>query len=222
MKAGPGNRKPPIKPARAFTVTELLLLVVGLAILAALLLPALHRPMRRSSLVICCNNLRYVELAFNIWATDNEGRLPMRVYVANGGSRELVAAGQVFPHFQVMSNELSTPKILVCPNDRARTYATNFTIGFSDKNISYFVNVDSVLRKNSSLLCGDRNLTNNRAPGSRFTIVSNATRIGWTKELHSKRGHLCFSDGAVQAATNGSPLAIVRLPEGIPNRLAVP
>jgi hypothetical protein len=135
---------------------------------------------------------------------------------------EFAVSGQVFPHFQVISNELLTPKILVCPNDKGRTWATNFTMGLSDKNISYFVNLDSILEDGSSLLCGDRNLTNSRALGSRFVIVSKGARIGWTKEVHSKKGNLCFGDSTVNGATNGWPLTIVRLPEGVTNRLAIP
>jgi competence protein ComGC len=222
MRRGAVNQQPPAKPERAFTVRELLLIVASLMILAAIFLPALSRSRYTSSRLGCSNNLKQVGLAFQTWGIDNNDRFPMQESVTDGGSRELVASGQVFPHFQVMSNELSTPKILVCPNDQARTYATNFTIGLSDKNISYFVNLDSVLRKNSRLLCGDRNLTNNRAPGSRFIIVSNGISLGWTKELHSKKGNLCFSDGSVHGVTNGWLLATVKLPEGLTNRLAIP
>jgi hypothetical protein len=157
-----------------------------------------------------------------MWAIDNDDRLPMQVSVTNGGSMELTASGQVFPHFQVMSNELSTPKILFCPNDKDRTYATDFTIGLTDKNISYFVDLDSVLGDASSLLCGDRNLTNKRAAGSRFIVVSNGSSIGWTKQLHSKKGNLCFANGVVERVMNGEPLTIVKLPEGATNSLAIP
>jgi hypothetical protein len=36
----------------------------------------------------------------------------MQVSVTNGGTMELVNGGTVFEHFLVMSNELSTPKLL--------------------------------------------------------------------------------------------------------------
>ena len=39
-----------------------------------------------------------------------------------------------------MSNELNTPKILVCPADRKRTVAASFATGFGNANISYFLN----------------------------------------------------------------------------------
>ena len=135
---------------------------------------------------------------------------------------ELTGSGVLFPHFQVMSNELSTPKILLCPNDEHRTYATHFGAGFTDQNISYFLNVDSVPEDGSSVLCGDRNLTNQPSVGGRLVVVSKGANIGWTKEIHSRRGNLCFGDGRVDGVANGGPLTTVRLPEGITNRLAIP
>ena len=84
----------------------------------------------------------------------------MQVSVTNGGTMELVASGLVFPHFRVVSNQLSTPRILVCPIDKNRTSATNFENDLKDRNLSYFINVDSIAGNGSSLLCGDRNLRN--------------------------------------------------------------
>ena len=194
-----------------------------LALLLALLLPSVSRqPI--SSRLSCVNNLKQVGLAFRTWAIDNDGHFPMQVSITNGGAMEFVGTGQVFPHFQVMSNELSTPLILFCPNDVQRTNATSFNSGFNDQNISYFLNVDAIPDNGSDLLCGDRNLTNQRWTGSRFVSVSNGTAIGWTKEVHSKRGNLCFGDGQVEldAVRNGRPRSIVRLPEGVTNRLAIP
>jgi len=146
----------------------------------------------------------------------------MQVSVTNGGTMELVGSGQVFPHFQVMSNELSTPKILFCPDDKQRTNAISFARGISDQNISYFLNVDAIPDNGTNLLCGDRNLTNQLLAGSRFVSISQGIHIGWTKEIHSKWANLCFGDGRVEGVINGGPLTIVHLPEGVTNRLAIP
>ena len=146
----------------------------------------------------------------------------MQVSVTNGGTLELTGSGLVFPHFQVMSNYLSTPKILVCPDDEQRTNAASFERGFTDQNISYFLNVDSVPGDGSSLLCGDRNLTNQPSAKTRFVTVSNGTRIGWTGEIHSHKGNVAFGDGHVEGVRNGSPLTVVRIAGGATNRLAIP
>lgn len=82
----------------------------------------------------------------------------MAVSVTNGGATELAAAGDVAACFQVMSNELSTPKILHCPDDAHRTYATNFSTRFSAANISYFINADAAEAYPQMILDGDDNL----------------------------------------------------------------
>jgi len=146
----------------------------------------------------------------------------MQVSVTNGGTMELVASGLIFPHFQVMCNELSTPKILLCPEDRKRTSATNFVSDLSDAKISYFINVDAVEGSGASVLCGDRNLTNKARAGSRFVCVSGTSVIGWTREIHREKGNLCFADTRVATFTNGAVASALRMPAGVTNRLAVP
>jgi hypothetical protein len=197
------------------TVTELLIVIACLLLFAAVLLPAITRSKARSSRLNCGNNMKQVSLAFHTWGLDSLDRFPMQVPVASGGTLELVGNGTVFAHFQVMSNELSTPKILHCPNDTKRTSATNFEVGFGDANLSYFVGLDSVKGQNSSLLFGDRNLTNGRAPGSAWVKVTTNLGLGWNKELHSEKGYVGFGDGSVQLVRNGF------LSKGT-NRLAVP
>src|SRR5205085_8808294 len=103
-----------------------------IALLAAIFLPALAKSKARSSRLGCTNCLKQIGLAFRSWSLDNNDQFPMRVSVTNGGTMELVASGVVYPHFQVMSNELSTPKILLCPNDEKRSYATNFAVDLTD------------------------------------------------------------------------------------------
>jgi prepilin-type processing-associated H-X9-DG protein len=222
MRAGAIQEESPRKSAYAFTIFELLIILAGLAMLALIFLFGLVRSRSRSSKLGCCNCLKQVALSARMWAIDNDGHFPMRVSVANGGTLELTDSGLVFPHFQVISNELSTPIILCCPNDRNRTYATSFASGLTDKNISYFLNVDAVPDDGSSLLCGDRNLTNQPSGKTRFVTVSNGTRIGWTREIHFHKGNVAFGDGRVEGVRNGDPLTVVHIPEGATNHLAIP
>jgi prepilin-type processing-associated H-X9-DG protein len=210
------------KPISAFTRIELLVTIGCVLLVAAFFLPILAKSKARSSRIGCTNCLKQIGLAFRTWAIDNDNRFPMHSLMANGGTLELVSSGLVFPHFEVMSNELSTPKILVCPNDENRTYATNFHSGLADTNLSYFINVDAVEGDGFSFLCGDRNLTNRAPSGSRFVYLSSTSTIGWTKEIHCKKGHLCFADGHVDGLLNGAVALAVRLPAGVTNRLAIP
>jgi prepilin-type processing-associated H-X9-DG protein len=206
----------------AFTRIELLVTVACVLLVLALLLPFLARSNARGSRINCVNGLKQTGLGFRCWAIDNNDHYPMRQSITNGGTMELVASGLVFPHFRVMSNELSTPRILVCPEDKNRTAATNFASGLADTNLSYFINVDAVEGNGSSLLCGDRNLINRARAGSRFVCVSGTSVIGWTREMHRKKGNLCFADGSVYRFLNGATASAVRIPDGVTNRLAVP
>ena len=139
------------------TLFEVLVVVAIVMILVAILLPILGRSHRRypSGRIQCINNLKQVGLAFRIWEGDNGDRYPMAVSITNGGAMEPVAGGNVAAVFQVMSNELSTPKILSCPEDGHRLIATNFTTDLTNRKISYFVGIDAMETNVQMFLSGD-------------------------------------------------------------------
>ena len=124
-----------------FTLVALLVIVAVLAILAAMLLPALASAKKKAQRINCVNNLKQCGLAFRIWEGDNSDKYPMAVPMAKGGTQEFNTGADTFRHFQVMSNELSTPKILVCPAD-TRTAAKNF-VRLKNQNVSYFVGLEA-------------------------------------------------------------------------------
>ena len=211
------NHTSPPGGNRAFTLIELAVVTVVVAILVALVLPALtpHRPPKWQS---CVNNLKQVGLAFRIFANDNGGQYPFNVSTTNGGAKELVAPGATFLQFRVMSNELSTPYIVVCPaDDRKRT--TNWA-SLTESNISYFVGIDAAETLPSTLLSGDRNLSvNGVAVRSGLLGLTTNSVVGWTAEMHRGFGHVVLGDGSVQQANNASMRG---RRSGTSNRLLIP
>jgi hypothetical protein len=184
--------------ARGLTLMEVLLVIATVFLLAAVALPMMVKP-KGSPRIPCVNNLKQVGLASRLWANDNGDQFP-QVSANPIGSLAWANSPQVFHHFLVMSNELVTPKILVCPFDSIRTKAVDFT-SFSNANLSYFIALDADESKPQRLLSGDRNITGGTLSNGFLRTLASNTLAGWTTELHNKTGNIGLSDGSVQQVT---------------------
>lgn len=60
---------------RAFTLIELLVVIAIIALLMALLMPALRLAQDQAMGIICVNNLRQLSIAWLAYATENEGKI---------------------------------------------------------------------------------------------------------------------------------------------------
>ena len=228
----------PDKPNKAMTLTEVVVVIATLALVAVVLLQALTVRNPRPSLINCVNNMKQIGLAYREWAEDYGGKYPMEVSGANGGAMELVATGNVASVFQVMSNELSTTRILVCPEDKERYNAhytaTSFSVLSGSKDVSYFVGLDASSKHANAFLCGDHNFEIGGAPVKPGLLeISTNTSFGWTSARHIMErryfwnltkgyGNIGFPDGSVQRATD-SQLRNYLIQTGlVTNHLAIP
>ena len=212
-------------------MTEVCGALAALTLLMVVMLPALAATKARSQRVLCANNLSRIGVAHAMWGADNDNRRPMMVPYWEGGVQIGGNAGspppgtpgwqwgalnsQAWFHYYWLSNELVSPKVLLCPSDSLRIPAKNWDSlsggflhsNFRNNSLSYVV-AHSYSELDRALVSADRNLPSTLLnagcvyglQGLR-EITAGGGIFGWVPYEsfgHSLEGNLLFKDGSVE------------------------
>jgi prepilin-type N-terminal cleavage/methylation domain-containing protein/prepilin-type processing-associated H-X9-DG protein len=213
-------------PAKAningFTLIEILVVFTVIAVLAAMLLPALVGG-GPSKMGKCMNNLRQIDLGLLMFASDHQGRFPMQIPVTNGGTMEFIYSEHTFPHFQKLKDFLLNPRCVICPFETNRQAAVSYE-ALNDLNISYFLNADaSTNNPSQSILAGDRFLQVEGQPvRPGLLVLTTNSNVSWTPNFHAQGGCLAFVDGHVEFNKNNKLNTLIQNQPLATNRLSIP
>jgi prepilin-type processing-associated H-X9-DG protein len=201
---------------------EVFVVLLLLALAAAVLLPAMARTRCTSTpRTRCVNNLKQMGLSARMYANDHEEKFPWKVAATNGGTVHLVSSSDVFRHLLAMSNELSTPKILICPDDRSRFMTADFGT-LSNENISYFAGLTARESVSDTLLFGDRHITGGTLANDHLRVITRKSDVAWLPGVHAGQGNVGMADGSVQQVPSASLQQIIRSNSLPVMRLALP
>ena len=100
-----------------------------------------------------------------------------------------------------MSNELVTPKVLSCLEDKKRTRTVDFA-KLSNANLSYFVGLNADERFPNGLLSGDRNIVGGTLSNGFLRTFTTDSEASWTDGIHKRAGNVGLADGSVQQMTS--------------------
>jgi hypothetical protein len=216
---------------RGFTRLELLAAISAATLVCVAAMPLLGASTSVSKMAGCYNNLRQLGVGMRIWSNDHGDALPWVTPVSEGGTRPInsipkTAVGWV--EFLTFSNQLSSPRVLACPEDAATKVALNWTTGpagfgnsgYRANALSYMLSFHGSVWFPRSVAVADRDIrvtaTGSCSPGGATNVSvigASDPQVTWTNAVHARAGHLLFMDGSVEFISSQSLIKAINGPQ---------
>jgi type II secretory pathway pseudopilin PulG len=205
-----------------FTIPELCITLLAIGLLAMVAVARL-RDMRQTNSrnpLQCQENLRFIAIALQDFATDHEDRFPWEVPHAQGGSEEAIPSGQASPHFRSLTNTIRNTRTLLCPMDPMRYRGATLT-SLDDSAISYFLNISARRGSKNAILAGDRTISTTPDNTTGGLDITSKSVLQWTlpapdepghQEIrtHETTGNLVLNNGSLMETTSFQLQRVIR------------
>lgn len=237
------------------SMVELLVIVAVIVGVVTMILPSLRRTKCPAQRIACVNNLKSLGVGLRLFANDADGKYPFECFTTGSTNADVASIPGGWSHnptnlwkvFQLAQNDISSPRVLICPADSARQPAVDFFSGPSSSSnsfshptkrnnaLSYFLALDAKEARPAMLLAGDRNLARDSdkmdsEPGRNYltgeqrlgSTAEETKHLRWNNDIHQRGGNIAFMDGSVQQLTSGKLRESVMNTSDPTNRIWLP
>ena len=237
------------------TIIEVLVVVAIVVVLAGIMMPPFTHDKTRARRISCVNNLKQVAVGLRLFANDADGKYPFECFTTGSTNAEVTSFPGGWNHnptnlwklLQLAQNDISSPRVLVCPADSDRQPAVDFLSGSGSSSnsflspskrnnaLSYFLALDAKEAQPAMLLVGDRNLARDSdktdsEPGRNYlngeqrlgSTDADVKHLRWNNDIHERGGNIAFMDGSARQLTSGKLREAVMNTGDTTNRIWLP